>query len=131
MSINMIKENGFTLKKKTRSKWFPAEIMTDANYADDLVNFANTLVSPVGWGNRIHRLHLCRGVRTLHHECPGYMTLNSQMVRLQYCWSFIAIIPGPLKPGVVAPERVLSMHQIEIFEIYTECKQMTFAKLNC
>ena len=27
---------------------------------------------PVGWGCRIHQLHLHRGVRTLLNECPEY-----------------------------------------------------------
>ena len=31
---------------------------------------------PVGWGCRIHRLHLCRGVRP-PNECPGYDTKQS------------------------------------------------------
>ena len=45
------------------------------------------------------------------------MTLNNLMVRFQYCWSFgecIPLLPGPLWPGVVAPDRVLSMGQIEL-----------------
>ena len=37
--------------------------------------------------------------------------------------------PGPLWPWVVAPERVLSMGQIEPFDIKTASKQMTYAKL--
>ena len=41
---------------------------------------------PVGWGCRIHRLLLCRGVRP-PNECPD-MTLNNLMVRFQWCWSF-------------------------------------------
>ena len=29
--------------------------------------------SPVGWGCRIHQLHLCSGVRHPHlNECPGH-----------------------------------------------------------
>ena len=36
-------------------------------------------------------------------------------------------IPGPLWPVVVAPDKVLSIGQIELFEI----QQMTNAKLNC
>ena len=39
--------------------------------------------------------------------------------------------PDPFWPGVVAPDKVLSIGQIELFDIYTECKQMTCAKLNC
>ena len=41
MSIDLIKQNGFTLKK-TRSRIYPVEIITDADYADDLVLLANT-----------------------------------------------------------------------------------------
>ena len=29
------------------------------------------------------------------------------------------------------PDRVLSLDQIELFDIKTECKQITYAKLNC
>ena len=32
---------------------------------------------PVGWGCRIHQLHLCRGVIPPPHECPGYDTKQS------------------------------------------------------
>ena len=32
---------------------------------------------------------------------------------------------------VLAPKKILSMGQIELFDIYTECNQMTYAKLNC
>ena len=39
-------------------------------------------------------------------------------------------VPGPLWPEVTAPGRVLSMSQRELFDIKTECKQMTCAKLN-
>ena len=45
---------------------------------------------------------------------------------------------GPLCLGVVAPNMVLSMNQIELFDISTvyvdistECKQMSYIKLNC
>ena len=40
-SIDKIRENGFTLKKK-RSRRYPAKTITDANYADDIVLLANT-----------------------------------------------------------------------------------------
>ena len=43
----------------------------------------------------------------------------------------LLLLPGPLWPRVVAPDRVLSISQIELFDILTECKQMTYAKLNC
>ena len=34
---------------------------------------------PVGWGCRIHRLHLCRGVGSTPNECPRYETLQSKV----------------------------------------------------
>ena len=42
---------------------------------------------PVGWSCRIHRLHLCRGIKPLPNMCPEYDTENL-MVRFQWCWSF-------------------------------------------
>ena len=35
---------------------------------------SKTLGCPVGWGCKMHRRHLCRGVRPLPNECPGYDT---------------------------------------------------------
>ena len=76
---------------------------------------------PVGWGCRIHRLHLCRGVRTPTNECPYYDTKQSDgevplMLRL---WGMrstpsLPLLPGPLWPGVVAPDRALSMGYVEL-----------------
>ena len=40
-SIDKIRENGFELKKK-RSWRYPAKIITDADYADDIALLANT-----------------------------------------------------------------------------------------
>ena len=42
ISIDLIKENGFTLKK-TRRRWYPAETMTDADYTDDHSLLVNSL----------------------------------------------------------------------------------------
>ena len=39
-------------------------------------------------------------------------------------------LPGSLWPGVVASDRVLFMGQIEMFNTYTVCKQMTYTELN-
>ena len=41
MSITLIKEDGFTLKRKARSIWYPTETITNAHYADDLALFTN------------------------------------------------------------------------------------------
>ena len=41
MSIDLMKENGFKLAKE-RSKRYPAQTITDADYADDIVLLGNT-----------------------------------------------------------------------------------------
>ena len=59
---------------------------------------------PVGWGCRIHRLHLCRGVRPpLFNECPGYDTKQSDgevpvMLELLGMWNTpsLPLLSGPL-----------------------------------
>ena len=71
---------------------------------------------PVSWDCRIHRLLLCRGVRPPPNECPGYDTKQSDgdvpaMLKLWRMLStpLLPSLPGPLCPGVVAPDRVLSL----------------------
>ena len=70
----------------------------------------------LGWGCRIHRLHLCRGVRPAPNECPGYDTKQSDgevpvMSKLWRIGSTLLLpsLLGPLWPGEVAPDRALSM----------------------
>ena len=82
-------------------------------------------VSPVDWGCRIHWLPLCRGIRLPPlHKCPGYDTKQSDseasvMLEVWRMWSTpsLPLLPGPLWPGVVAPDRVLSKGKIELFDI--------------
>ena len=45
--------------------------------------------------------------------------------------SLLRLLPGPLWVKVIAPNRIVSMGQIELFHIQTACKQMSYAKLNC
>ena len=54
------------------------------------------------------------------------------MLELWEMWSTpsLPLLPGPLWPCVVAPDRALSLGQIEMFDIKTCCKQMTSARLN-
>ena len=40
-------------------------------------------------------------------------------------WSIPSLLLGPLWPEVVAPDSVLSISQIELWDIWTVCKQMT------
>ena len=55
------------------------------------------------------------------NECPGYVTKQSDceapvMLELWGIWSIPLLPPppGPLCPGVVAPDKVLSMGYIEL-----------------
>ena len=73
---------------------------------------------PVGWGWRIHWLHLCRGVRPppTPNECPRYDTKQSDgevpvMLGLWVIRSTLSLplLPGLLWSGVVAPDMALSM----------------------
>ena len=83
-----------------------------------------TLPSPkfclVGWGCRIYWLLLCGVVGPLN-KYTGYDTKQSDgevPVMLELWWMrstpSLPSLPGPLWPGVVAPDRVLSMGQIEL-----------------
>ena len=58
-----------------------------AYYLTSAMRLNSVIVCPVGWGCRIHRLHLCRGVR-FPPTSVLHMTLNNLMVRFQWCWSF-------------------------------------------
>ena len=61
-SIDLIKENGFTLKKKkkARSRRYPAETITNADYADAMAFLANT---PAQAESLLHSLeHAARGI---------------------------------------------------------------------
>ena len=91
---------------------------------------------PVIWGCRIHRLHLCRGVRhllTYTHQWVSWYDIKQSdgeppvMLDLWGMWStlLLSLIPDPLWPGVVAPGRVLSMSWIEMFDHLSVYKQMT------
>ena len=72
------------------------------------------------WGCRIHRMHLCKWVR-LPNECPVNDTKQSDgqvpvmlEIRGMRSTPLLPSPPGPLLPGVVAPDRVLSIYQIEL-----------------
>ena len=71
---------------------------------------------PVCWGYRIHWLHLCRGVRPPSNECPGYDTKQSdgEVSVMLEPWGMqstpsLPLLPDPLQPGMVAPDKALPM----------------------
>ena len=80
------------------------------------------IIFPVSWGCKIHQLLLCRRARTPPpNECLGYDTKQSDgevsvMLELLEMQStpLLPLLPGPLWPGVVALDKVLSMGQIEL-----------------
>ena len=79
----------------------------------------------VSWGCRIHRLHLCRGVK-LPQQMSWYDTKksNGEAPVMLELWEMQSTPLSPLLQGsrwlgVVAPDRVLSIGQTELFDIYT------------
>ena len=79
------------------------------------------IISPVGWGCGINRLHLCSGVTHPPNECPGYDSKKSNgevpvMLELWGMWSSPSLpsLQGPPWPEVVEPDTVLCMGQIEL-----------------
>ena len=72
-------------------------------------------------GHRIWWLHLGKEIKLHPNECPGYDTKqsDSEVPVMLELWgmqstSSLPYLLGPLWPGVVAPDRVLSMGQIEL-----------------
>ena len=111
----------------------------------------NSVYCLVSWGCRIQHMLLRRGVRstTPPHECPVYDTKQSDdevPVMLEF-WGIqstpsLPLLPGPLCPGVVVPDRFLSMGQIQLNCVLMlnwiawnrtvlTFKLHTYAKLNC
>ena len=71
---------------------------------------------PVGWGCRIHWLHLCRGIRPPPTWVSWYDTKQSdgEVPAVLELWGMrstplLPLLPGPLWPGAVAPDGALSM----------------------
>ena len=108
-----------------RSIHFPAYFSHIASFSKSIISLSLSLslyiyiyiyiYCPVDYVTRTHRLILCRGVRPPHNECPD-ATLNNLMLELWVMWSTLSLplLPDLLWPGVVAPDRVLSMGQIEV-----------------
>ena len=70
----------------------------------------------IDWGRRMQQLLLCRGVRPHLNECPRYDTKQSdgEVLVMFELWGMrstpsLPLLPGLFWPGVVAPDRVLSM----------------------
>ena len=79
----------------------------------------SVILITVGWGCRIYRLLLFRGVRPPPNECPGYDTKQSdgEISVMLGLWGMrstpsLPSLRGPLWSIMVALDRVLSMGQI-------------------
>ena len=87
-SIYLIKENGFKLAKE-RSRRYPAKIITDADYTDDIALQANT---PAQAKTQLHTLERAAGGIGLHVNAykTEYMCFDQR--------GYISILKGgPLK----------------------------------
>ena len=95
----------------------------------------------VGWGCKIHWLLLFRGVRPHSNECSQHDIKSDGevpvLIVLWEMWSTpsLQLLPGPLWPGVIATDKVLSLGQIELnhsfeFTVFA-FKLRIYAKLNC
>ena len=92
------------------------------------------LSSLLGW--RIHRLLLCRGVWPHPLMSVMDMALNNLMVLwVMHSTSSLPWLPGPLWPGVVAPDKGpikgLNRTKPRFQEGFFAFKLCIYAKLNC
>ena len=77
---------------------------------------------PQDWGCRIHRQQYCRGLKLQSTERASWYDIKQsdwEATEMLLLWgirstSSLPSLPGPLWPGVVAPDRTLSMDQIEL-----------------
>ena len=69
-------------------------------------------ICPIGWGCRIHRLHLCREVRPPHlNECPGYDTKQSdgEVPVLLGLWEMWSTLHSHCSKSTLAPNSSILM----------------------
>ena len=100
----------------------------DHHYQVVLIGMSSLTLSPslslsVGWGCIIHRVLFCRRERPHPHECPDTKHSDGEVPVTLELWgmritSLLPSLPEPLWHGVVAPDRVLSMGQIEFNCVY-------------
>ena len=135
---------------KTKSPGYYITVSKDYRKLSLVIHEILTLLwdCPVDWGRRIHWLLFCCGVR-LCNECPEYDTKQSDddvpvMLELwgRRSTPSFSSLPGLLRPGVVAPDSVLSMGQIKLNcelvlnwiawnRTVLTCKLGSYAKLHC
>ena len=110
-----IRLSGGTFKAKKYLNFFVCKFKYNLVYLFNSISTSyglfNTKIEPVGWGCRIHRLHLCREVR-LPQWVSCYDTKQSDgegLVMLEL-WGMLSTpsllsLLGSLWSGVIAPDR--------------------------
>ena len=84
--------------------------------------------SPVGKESRIHWLHLCLGIRSpngvldITQNIWWWGSGNTWALIMRTVHSLLSLL-SPLWPGLLAPDRGISICQTELFEIWPECKK--------
>ena len=106
--------DAFAVVLKVTSLAVRACLMLSNCYPLEFPLWLGTLFCSVGWGCRIHWLHLCRGVLTPPNDCPGFDTKQSDVKVPVMLGPSLPLLPGPLRPSVVAPDRALSMGWIKL-----------------
>ena len=89
MSIDIIRENGFILKK-ARSRWYPAEIIMDTDYADNIAFLAKTPTCAESWLHNLEQtardISLYMNTNKMEYICfnqeGAISTLNSGPLKL-------------------------------------------------
>ena len=69
----------------------------------------------------MHQLHLGIGLRLLPPQQVSWIDLKQSDGEAPVTWEMLStstllLLPGPLWPGVLALDRVLSMGQVELFD---------------
>ena len=75
------------------------------------------LISPACWGCRIHQLHLSQQMFWYNIKQSDYVATVMLALWGMQSTTPLPLFPGPLWPGVVALDRVLSVEQIELSDI--------------
>ena len=83
--------------------------------------YLHPMSGPGGWGSRIHRELLSRRIAPPHNESPvdDSNQSDAEDLVMMELWGMqstpsLPSLPCPLWSGVIAPNRVLSMGQIEL-----------------
>ena len=77
--IDLMKENGFTLKK-ARSRQYPKQTITDVDYADDIALLANTPTQAESLLNSLEKAPSCIGLH-VNENNTEFMCFNPNQTR--------------------------------------------------